>query len=53
MRLMEKFIAVADFMEMGYEVLYREMSVKHKEVLLKEMDEEYGIFKKKKIHRLF
>jgi hypothetical protein len=53
MRLMEKFIAVADFMEIGYEVLYREISVKHKEVLLKEMDEEYGIFKKKKIHRLF
>jgi hypothetical protein len=53
MRLMEKFIAVADFMEIGYEVLYREISVKHKEILLKEMDEEYGIFKKKKIHRLF
>lgn len=53
MRLMEKFIAIADFMEMAYEVLYREISVKHKENLLKDMDEEYGIFKRKKIHRLF
>lgn len=53
LRLMEKFIAVADFMEMSYEVLYKELSVKHKETLLKEMDEEYGIFKKKNIHRLF
>jgi hypothetical protein len=53
MRMMEKFIAVADFMEMSYEVLYKEISIKHKEIILKEMDEEYGIFKRKKIHRLF
>ena len=53
MRLMEKFIAVADFMEISYEVLYKEISIKHKETLLKEMDEEYGIFKKRNIHRLF
>ncbi len=53
MRLMEKFIAVADFMEMSYEVLYKEISIKHKETLLKEMDDEYGIFKKRNIHRLF
>jgi hypothetical protein len=53
MRMMEKFIAVADFMEMNYDILYKEISVKHKESILKEMDEEYGIFKRKKIHRLF
>lgn len=53
MKMMEKFIAVADFMEMTYEVLYREISIKHKEVILKEMDEAYGVFSKKKIHRLF
>ena len=53
LRLMEKFILVADFMEMSYEVLYKEISVKHKELLLKDMDEEFGIFKKKNIHRLF
>ena len=53
LRLMEKFILVADFMEMSYEVLYKEISVKHKEILLKDMDEEFGIFKKKNIHRLF
>lgn len=53
MRLMEKFIVVADFMEMSYETLYKEISIKHKETLLKEMDDEYGIFKKRNIHRLF
>jgi|LakMenEpi03Aug12_release.lakeMendotaPanAssembly.Ray.scaffolds.fasta_scaffold18054_3 hypothetical protein len=53
MRLMDKFIIVADFMEMSYEVLYKEISIKHKETLLKEMDDEYGIFKKRNIHRLF
>jgi hypothetical protein len=53
MRLMDKFIIVADFMEMSYEVLYKEVSIKHKETLLKEMDDEYGIFKKRNIHRLF
>jgi hypothetical protein len=53
MLMMEKFMVVADFMEMAYEVLYREISVKHKEAILKEMDERFGIFKKKKIHRLF
>jgi hypothetical protein len=53
MKMMEKFITVADFMEMSYEVLYKEISVKHKEIILKEMDEEYGIFAKKSIHRLF
>lgn len=53
MKMMEKFIAVADFMEMSYDVLYKEISIKHKEIILKEMDEEYGIFAKKNIHRLF
>jgi len=53
MRLMEKFIVVADFMEMSYETLYKELSIKHKETLLKDMDDEYGIFKKRNIHRLF
>jgi hypothetical protein len=51
--LIEKFILVADFMEMSYETLYKEISVKHKEVILKEMDDSYGIFKKRNIHRLF
>ena len=53
MGLIEKFILVADFMEISYDILYKELSVKHKETLLKEMDDEYGIFKKRNIHRLF
>jgi len=52
-RTMEVFLLVADFMEMKYETLYKEISIKHKEAILKDMDEEYGIFKKKNIHRLF
>jgi len=53
LRTMEIFLLVADFMEMKYETLYKEISVKHKESILKDMDEEFGIFKKKNIHRLF
>jgi len=53
LQLMEKFILVADFMEMSYDVLYKEISIKHKEILLKDMDNKFGIFKKKNIHQLF
>lgn len=49
----EKFINIAEFMGISYEMLYEELSPVHKESLLKELDQKYGIFKKKKIHRLF
>ena len=40
-------------MGMTYDVLYDELAPTYKEQILKELDLKYGIFKKKKIHRLF
>lgn len=49
----EKFINIAEFMSISYDVLYDELAPTYKEKILKELDHKYGIFKKKKIHRLF
>jgi hypothetical protein len=49
----EKFIAVADFMSISYDVLYEELAPVYKEALLRELDEKYKIFKKRGIKRLF
>ena len=49
----EKFVNIAEFMSMSYDVLYDELAPTYKEKILKELDSKYGIFKKKKIHRLF
>jgi len=50
---MEKFIAIADFMNISYDNLYEELAPVYKEALLKELDNKYKIFKRKKIKRLF
>jgi len=49
----EKFIAIAEFMSISYDVLYEELGPVFKEALLKELDDKYKIFKKKNIKRLF
>ncbi|MFM2010006.1 MAG: hypothetical protein RLZZ479_397 [Bacteroidota bacterium] len=49
----ERFINIAEFMSISYDVLYDELSPAYKEKLLKELDLKYGIFKKRKIYRLF
>jgi hypothetical protein len=49
----DKFICIADFMSIQYEVLYEELAPTYKEIILKELDAKYAIFKKRKIHRLF
>jgi hypothetical protein len=49
----EKFINIAEFMSLSYEVLYEELAPVYKERLLKELDSKYAIFKRKRIHRLF
>jgi hypothetical protein len=49
----EKFVNIAEFMSMSYEVLYEEISPSHKEEILRELDQKYAIFKRRKIHRLF
>lgn len=49
----EKFINIAEFMSIPYEVLYNELAPVYKERLLKELDNKYQIFSKRKIKRLF
>jgi hypothetical protein len=49
----EKFVAVAEFMSISYDLLYEELAPVYKEALLKELDVKYNIFKKKNIKRLF
>jgi hypothetical protein len=50
---MDIFIHVAEFMSIEYNVLYAELGAPSKEMLLKELDMKYDIFKKRKIRRLF
>lgn len=47
------FIHIADFMSMEYHILYNELGAPSKELLLKELDHKYSIFKKRNIKRLF
>jgi hypothetical protein len=49
----DKFIAIADFMSISYDVLYSELAPIHKEKLLRDLDRKYAIFTKRKIKRLF
>lgn len=49
----EKFIAVADFMNISYDSLYDELAPVYKEAILKELDNKYKIFNRRKIKRLF
>ena len=51
--IIEKFINVAEFMSISYDDLYRELGPSYKEKIIKELDNKYGIFKKRKIKRLF
>lgn len=48
-----KFVAVAEFMSIPYELLYEEMAPVYKEALLRELDAKYKIFSKRNIRRLF
>lgn len=49
----DKFIAIAEFMSISYDVLYNELAPVYKEKLLRELDSKYSIFSKRKIKRLF
>jgi len=49
----DKFINIAEFMNIPYEVLYNDLAPVYKEKLLKELDSKYQIFSKRKINRLF
>jgi len=49
----EKFIIIAEFMNVPYDEMYSELVTTTKEKLLQELDKKYKIFSKKKIKRLF
>lgn len=49
----EKFIEIANFMNINFKILYNSLSTSYKEQILKELNNKYNIFKKKNIHRLF
>jgi hypothetical protein len=49
----DMFVHVAEFMSIEYHTLYQELGAPSKEMLLKELDHKYDVFKKNKIRRLF
>jgi len=51
--IVEKFIGVAEFMSISYDDLYKSLGTSYQEKIIRELDNKYGIFKKKKIKRLF
>lgn len=51
--VVEKFLEIADFMFMNYEIMYKELPMIYKQNLIAELDKKYTIFDKRKFHKLF
>lgn len=49
----EKFIEIADFMSMNYEMLYKELPILYKQKIVTDVDEQYKLFDKRKTQKLF
>ena len=49
----EIFTTIADYFGMNYEILYNNIPAIYKEEIVKELDEKYGLLKKKGLKRLF
>ena len=49
----DKFINIAEFMSISYDVLYQELGPVYKEKILRELVGKYDIFNRRKIKRLF
>lgn len=49
----EKFISISLFMKMNFEAMYRELSIVHKEEILKELNRKYFTLSNKRAHKLF
>jgi hypothetical protein len=49
----EKFVAICDFMNVGYLKAYELIHMKYKELIVNEMDQKFGIVSKKKIKKIF
>jgi hypothetical protein len=51
--MVEKFVTICDFMNVGYQKAYELIHMKYKEIIVNEMDQKFGIVSKKKIKKIF
>ena len=51
--MVEKFVSICDFMNVGYLKAYELIHMKYKEIIVNEMDQKFGIVSKKKIRKIF
>ena len=51
--MVEKFVSICDFMNVGYLKAYELIHMKYKELIVNEMDQKFGIVSKKKIRKIF
>lgn len=51
--MVEKFVAVCDFVNVSYQKAYELIHMKYREEIVNEMDKKYGILSKRKIKKIF
>lgn len=51
--MVEKFVSICDFMNVGYLKAYELIHMKYKEIIVNEMDQKFGIVSKKRIKKIF
>ncbi len=51
--MVEKFVAVCDFVNVSYQKAYDLIHMKYREEIVNEMDKKYGILSKRKIKKIF
>jgi hypothetical protein len=51
--MVEKFVSICDFMNVGYLKAYELIHMKYKELIVNEMDQKFGIVSRKKIKKIF
>jgi len=51
--MVEKFVSICDFMNVGYLKAYELIHMKYKEIIVNEMDQKFGIVSRKKIKKIF
>ena len=51
--MVEKFVSICNFMNVGYLKAYELIHMKYKELIVNEMDQKFGIVSKKKIKKIF
>lgn len=51
--MVEKFVAICDFMNVSYQKAYDLIHMKYREDIVAEMDKKYGILSKRKIKKIF